>query len=116
MEDLNKYLESMMKMQMSAASNTRIIVLKEVCADMRQILNEAVKSSEKDAYEGQSVIKAMPKFVDLLEKYQKEYYSLEKEQEIFDKPTRTKLNGNNHISEQDQEKANHEADTINKGE
>tara|TARA_R100000773_G_scaffold24411_1_gene21497 strand:+ start:327 stop:521 length:195 start_codon:yes stop_codon:yes gene_type:complete len=49
----------------------RIFAMKQVIADLKQIIDKAVQS-ENDEYQGESMIKAMTKIADLMIRYQKE--------------------------------------------
>ena len=69
--ELHKQLNLINDLHRSASSMSRIFAMKQVIADLKQIIDKAVQS-ENDKYQGESMIKAMTKIADLMIKYQKE--------------------------------------------
>ena len=69
--ELHKQLNLINDLHRSASSMGRIFAMKQVIADLKQIIDKAVQS-ENDEYQGESMIKAMTKIADLMIKYQKE--------------------------------------------
>ena len=55
----------------SASSMSRIFAMKQVIADLKQIIDKSVQS-ENDKYQGESMMKAMTKVANLILRYQKE--------------------------------------------
>ena len=79
--DLQNQLTMITDLHRSASSTGRIFAMKQVIADLKQIIDKSVQS-ENDKYQGESMIKAMHKIADLMIKYQKEIN--EEEQAIHD--------------------------------
>ena len=73
---LQEQLTMITDLHRSASSSSRIFVMKQVIADLKQIIDKSVQS-ENDKYEGQSVIKAMHKIAELIVRYQKEIHEEE---------------------------------------
>jgi len=69
--ELHKQLNLINDLHRSASSMGRIFAMKQVIADLKQIIDKAVQS-ENDEYQGESMIKAMTKIADLMIRYQKE--------------------------------------------
>ena len=78
---LQEQLTMINDLHRSASSTGRIFAMKQVIADLKQIIDKSVQS-ENDKYQGESMIKAMHKIADLMIKYQKEIN--EEEQAIHD--------------------------------
>ena len=55
----------------SASNTSRIFAMKQVIADLKQIIDKSIQS-ENDEYQGESMMKAMTKVADLMIRYQKE--------------------------------------------
>ena len=55
----------------SASSTARIFAMKQVIADLKQIIDKSIQS-ENDEYQGESMMKAMQKIANLMIRYQKE--------------------------------------------
>ena len=68
---LQEQLTMINDLHRSASSTGRIFAMKQVIADLKQIIDKSVQS-ENDKYQGESMIKAMHKIADLMIKYQKE--------------------------------------------
>ena len=69
--ELHKQLNLINDLHRSASSMGRIFAMKQVIADLKQIIDKAVQS-ENDEYQGESMIKAMTKIANLMIRYQKE--------------------------------------------
>ena len=74
--ELQNQLTMITDLHRSASSTGRIFAMKQVIADLKQIIDKSVQS-ENDKYEGQSVIKAMHKVAELIVRYQKEIHEEE---------------------------------------
>ena len=69
--DLQKQMAIMNDLYMSSSSSGRLFAMKQVIADLKQIIDKSVQS-ENDKYQGESMMKAMQKIADLMIRYQKE--------------------------------------------
>jgi len=68
---LQEQLTIMNDLHRSASSTGRILAMKQVIADLKQIIDKSVQS-ENDEYQGESMMKAITKVADLMIRYQKE--------------------------------------------
>ena len=68
---LQEQLTIMNDLHRSASSTGRIFAMKQVIADLKQIIDKSIQS-ENDEYQGESMMKAMTKVADLMTRYQKE--------------------------------------------
>ena len=69
--DLQKQINMINDLYVSSSSSGRLFAMKQVIADLKQIIDKSVQS-ENDKYQGQSMIKAMHKIANLMIRYQKE--------------------------------------------
>ena len=69
--DLRDQLNIITDLHRSASSSSRLFAMKQVIADLKQIIDKSVQS-ENDEYQGESMMKAMTKVADLMIRYQKE--------------------------------------------
>jgi len=69
--ELQEQLTMITDLHRSASSSSRIFVMKQVIADLKQIIDKSVQS-ENDKYQGESMMKAMTKVANLMLRYQKE--------------------------------------------
>lgn len=69
--ELQEQLTMITDLHRSASSSSRIFVMKQVIADLKQIIDKSVQS-ENDEYQGESMMKAITKVADLMIRYQKE--------------------------------------------
>ena len=69
--ELQEQLTMITDLHRSASSMGRAFAMKQVIADLKQIIDKSVQS-ENDEYQGESMIKAMTKVADLMIRYQKE--------------------------------------------
>ena len=68
---LQEQLTIMNDLHRSASNTSRIFAMKQVIADLKQIIDKSIQS-ENDKYQGESMMKAMTKVADLMTRYQKE--------------------------------------------
>jgi hypothetical protein len=68
---LQEQLTIMNDLHRSASNTSRIFAMKQVIADLKQIIDKSIQS-ENDEYQGESMMKAMTKVADLMIRYQKE--------------------------------------------
>ena len=68
---LQEQLTMITDLHRSASSTGRIFAMKQVIADLKQIIDKSVQS-ENDQYQGESMMKAITKVADLMIRYQKE--------------------------------------------
>jgi|TARA_R100000084_G_C4642013_1_gene144366 tRNA(Phe) wybutosine-synthesizing methylase Tyw3 len=69
--DLQKQINMINDLYVSSSSSGRLFAMKQVIADLKQIIDKSVQS-ENDKYQGESMMKAMQKIADLMIRYQKE--------------------------------------------
>jgi len=68
---LQEQLTIMNDLYRSASNTSRIFAMKQVIADLKQIIDKSIQS-ENDEYQGESMMKAMQKIANLMIRYQKE--------------------------------------------
>ena len=74
--DLRDQLNIITDLHRSASSSSRLFAMKQVIADLKQIIDKSVQS-ENDEYQGESMMKAMHKVAELIVRYQKEIHEEE---------------------------------------
>jgi len=74
--DLRDQLNMITDLHRSASSSGRLFAMKQVIADLKQIIDKSVQS-ENDEYQGESMMKAMHKVAELIVRYQKEIHEEE---------------------------------------
>ena len=74
--DLRDQLNMITDLHRSASSSGRLFAMKQVIADLKQIIDKSVQS-ENDKYQGESMMKAMHKVAELIVRYQKEIHEEE---------------------------------------